>query len=534
MYTSKTFEILGNCAGELQDYTIEGIENVHLRGAMFGYYKRGSGTAKVDRRWPDKGLQLIKPGKLIKMMNDEYSDATVEKFVNRIKAYISAHGDEHGEGIEAPVFSIASGALISHYYLEDNYVERRGTLGSSCMRYASCQPYFKLYERNDDAVSMLVLRNSDHVIVARALLWFDGTDTYMDTIYHIADKYVESMIDYACKHGIYYKKQQSCHYFAFDMLNRQRVQPKIVRIPINNIDTGSWEFPWLDTLMYGSLNEDGVFYLTNTLTTDTDTDSVYSFRSTSGSISELSVDDDRLLHMETAFALLYDAPQSPSVKAFLETRDELVKAVANKESDVVEWNNGLLATVIKDHDYNSRRYRKLFLDNEPAEGQVEINGEFYDEEDCVVDYHGEWIHQDDAVCVNGDWYHVDDDNIIYSSPHGEYYLADDVTWVESRCNYYLNDETVWDEYNDESIHENDAVYVEDYGYVHTDNIDDVAVYIDGSYYHIDKCFQCEITEEWYLNKEEHQLPDGRSVCEQAYNDWMAENETDEEEVDEQP
>jgi hypothetical protein len=534
MYTLKTFEILGNCVSEIQDHTIEGIEHLHLRGAMFGYYKRGSGAAKVEGRWPDKGLQLIKPGKLIKMMYDGYSDAQVEKFVNRIKAYISAYGDEHGEGIEAPVFSIASGGLISHYYLEDNYVEKRGNLGNSCMRYASCQPYFKLYERNDDAVSMLVLRNSDHVIVARALLWFDGTDTYMDTIYHIADKYVESMIDYACKHGIYYKKQQSCHYFAFDMLNRQRIQPKIVRIPINNIEISSWEFPWLDTLMYGSLGEDGVFYLSNTLTTDTDTDGVYSFRSTSGSISELSVDDDRLLHMETAFALLYDAPQSPSVKAFLETRDELVKAVASKDSDVVEWNNGLLATVIKDHDYSSRRYRKLFVDNEPDEGKVEINGEFYDEEDCVIDYHGNWVHQDDAVCVDGDWYHTDDNYIRYSESRGEYYLAEDVTWVETRQDYYLNDDTVWDEYNDESILDRDSVYVEDYGYVHEDDVDEVAVLVNGEYHKIDECFQCQITDEWYLNKEEHQLPDGRSVCEQAYNDWMAENDTDEEEVEEQP
>lgn len=530
MFTLKTFEIIGKCLPEIQDLVLEGIEHVHLKGAMFGYYKLGSNTTKVDGKWPDKGLQLIKPGKLIKMMDNDFTDAMIERMVNRIKSYVSMNGDEYGEGIEAPMFSIASGQLISHYYLEDNYVEKRGNLGGSCMRHASCQPYFKLYEENDDVVSMLVLRNSNHVIVARALLWHDGTDYYMDTIYHIADKYVEAMIDYACKHGIYYKKQQSCHYFAFDMLNRKKIEPKILNIHIHNVNLTRWEFPWLDTLMY-MYQDNGSYYITNCPTTN---GSVIQMRSTSGNVTKCDISDDRLLHMQTAFALLYNAPKSPSVAAFLETRDELVKAVDNMEYDITDWNNGMLASIIKDSEYNNRKYRKMFLDDKPLNGQVEIDGELYDEEDCVVDHRGEWVHQDDAVEVCGEWYHIDDDNIRYSDHHGEYFLSDDVTWVDSRNDYYLNDVTVWDEYREESILDRDAVYVEDYGYVHTDDIDEVAINIDGNFYRIEDCFKCEITEDWYLNKEEHQLPDGRSVCEKAYNDWMAENETDEEEVEEQP
>lgn len=530
MFTSRTEQIIGTCASALYGEVLPGIEHVHLKGAMFGYYKKGTNPTKVDGRWPDKGLQLMKPGKFIKMIHPSMSDEQTERIVNRIKAYVANYGDEHLDGIEAPMFSIASGQLISHYYLEENYVEKRGNLGSSCMRYASCQPYFKLYEQNDDVVSMLVLRNKEHVIVARALLWFDGSDHYMDTIYHIEDKYVESMIDYACKHGIYYKKQQSCHYFAFDMLNRNKIEPKILNIPIQNVSIQGWEFPWLDTLMY-MYKDSGKYYLTNCPTT---IGSVIHLRSTSGNITKYDIPEDRLLHMETAFTLLYGAKRSPSVAKFLEERDNLVKAAEEDSNEMISnWNHSILCSILKEPNHHTSTYRRLFVDGESAEGQVEINGEFYDEEDCVVDVYGDWIHCDDAVEVNGEWYHHEDDNIRYSDARGRYYHCDDVTWVESRSDYYPNDETVWDEHNDESILDRDAVYVENYGHVHEDDVDEVAVEIDGSYYRTEDCFQCEITDEWYLNEDKCELPDGRVVCQEEYDNWMEENDTDEEEVEEE-
>ena len=66
MFTTRTEKIIEICASALYGETLTGIENVHLRGAMFGYYKQGSNQTKVDGRWPDKGLQLMKPGKFIK------------------------------------------------------------------------------------------------------------------------------------------------------------------------------------------------------------------------------------------------------------------------------------------------------------------------------------------------------------------------------------------------------------------------------------------------------------------------------------
>jgi hypothetical protein len=532
MFTLRTEAIIENAAHSIYGAELPGIEHVHLRGAMFGYYKAGSGATIINGRWQDKGLQLIKPGKFIKMINKDMSDDKVERMVNRIKSYVSTFGDEHGEGIEAPFFSVASGEMIGHYYLDKNYAESDGNLGNSCMRRPECQPYFKLYEQNQDAVSMLVLRNSEHIIVARALLWFDGTDTYMDTIYRIADKFETSMIEYACRHGIYYKRQQSCHYFAFDMFNREKIEPKILNIHIDKVDVVKWEFPWLDTLMYMYMNS-GKYYLTNCPTPGIN-GTILQLRSTSGSIYDHNINDDRLLHMETAFTLLYGGKRSPSVTKFLEDREALVEAVEGDENSIVSnWNGSFLATIIKEPKDIPLGYKRLFINNQPEEGQVEINGEFYDEDDCVIDIHGNWVHIDDAVEVDGDWYHHEDGRIRYSEHYGRHYHEDDVTYVESRDDYYPNDDTVWDEYTNENILERYAVYVQDYGYIHEDDVHEVAVEVNGEYHKTERCFQCEITDEWYLNDEKCELPDGRVVCQEAYDEWIEENDTDEQEVEEE-
>lgn len=530
MFTTRTEHIIEECESSIYGKELSGIENVHLRGAMFGYYKAGSGAKIINGKWQDKGLQLIKPGKFIKMICKDMSDDRVERIVNRIKSYVATFGDEHGEGIEAPFFSIASGEMIGHYYLDKNYADTQGNLGGSCMRKPECQPYFKLYEQNQDAVSMLVLRNSEHVIVARALLWFDGTDTYMDTIYRIADKYETSMIEYACRHGIYYKRKQSCHYFAFDMYNREKIEPKILNIPIANVDLTTWEFPWLDTLMY-MYEDSGRYYLTNCPTTS---GSVIQMRSTSGNICNHNISEDRLLHMETAFALLYGGKRSSRVDEFLKDKDALMDAIEDDTNGIVcDWNGSVLATIIKEPNDSPSLYKRLFVSNEAVDGQVEIDGEFYDEEDCVMDVDGNWLHMDNAIEVDGEWYNDNDDRIRYSESRGRFFHCDDVTWIESRRDYYLNEDTRYDNYNGEDIHIDDAVYVEDYGYVHEDDLHEIAVEVNGDYHLTEKCFQCEITEEWYLNEDKWELPDGRVVCQDEYDAWMEENDTDEEEVEEE-
>lgn len=535
MYTRKTLDLLNDVADEFVNLPyIDSIENVHLRGAMFGFYKAGSNVTKEDGKWPSKGLQMMKPGKLFRMMrgNEIYSDKHVEVLVNKIKSHVSIFGDEHGEGISSPNFSIVSGEMIGYYYLDSNYapVSSSSNLMGSCMRYESCQPYFKFYENNHDSVSMLILRDDNYKIVSRALIWYDGKNTYMDTIYHITDAHKESMISYANKHGFYYKSQQSCHFFSFDMLNGKKLDtPKIVTIPVT-IDE-NWCMPWLDTVMF-IVKDSDKYYATNCISTKDEGKEFFKFRDTSGpsfNSEKFNIHaEERLLNSEIAFELLYGKKYRKKVTDYL-TEKGITKE--NIDSIRTGWKNNMFYEVVLNPLYTCRDYKRIFGNTSASEGMVYVEGkgEEFPIEDCVETDDGEFILLDEAVEINGSYYHEDDENIRYSEDYGRYYHTDDVSWVESRQDYYPNSVVVFDEYNSEDIHENDAIYVDEYGYVHQDNVDDVAVYVDGDWHIIERCFQCEISDEWFLKSDKHQLPDGRSVCKEEYDNWMEENKDDEEE-----
>jgi hypothetical protein len=528
MYTVTTFEILNEAADPFISLTSNlPIENVHLRGAMFGFYKKGSNVQKVNGRWPDKGLQLMKPGKLFRMLegNDEYSDKNVEHFVNKIKSYVSMNGDEHGEGAESPNFSVVSGEMIGYYYLNSNYADfgTSSNLMGSCMRYDTCQPYFRFYEQNQDSISMLILRNNDYKIVARALLWFDGENMYMDTVYHATDAHCTTMIEYAKRHGFYYKSQQSCHFFAFDMYNGSKISPEIVKIPVH-IDESWSSMPWLDTVMY--IVKDGdKFYATNCLSEREQGLRCYQFRSTSGpsfNSDFFSIDNEtKLLRSEVSFALLYNGRRRGVIDEMIKTYNESL-ATEHARS----WRSGIFYDIILNPNHEEKSVR-VFFDNEEEEeeedddenrdGQVwsEWEGEWLDEEDAVYcDSYSDYISWANSVEIRGSYYHQNDE---------------DITYVESRDRYYHVESTTYCEYTQNTIHIDDAIYVEEYGYVHEDDIDEVAVEVDGCYYKIDKCVQCEISGEWMLIKEAQELPDGRKVTQDEYDKFMAENESEEEE-----
>lgn len=72
----------------------------------------------------------------------------------------------------------------------------------------------------------------------------------MDTIYVIKDEYFMLFTDYAIANKYYYKSQQSCHYFLYDMFNGKRLDtPEILSITLNNFDE-TWTLPYVDSLRY--------------------------------------------------------------------------------------------------------------------------------------------------------------------------------------------------------------------------------------------------------------------------------------------
>lgn len=107
--------------------------------------------------------------------------------------------------IAAGEFVLVEGSDITKYYNEENYVECKGTLGNSCMRYSECENYFKVYE---DHAKMLICRKEDKIL-GRAIVWELPEGTFMDRIYTCYDYLENQFIDYAEKCGWYHRVNNS-------------------------------------------------------------------------------------------------------------------------------------------------------------------------------------------------------------------------------------------------------------------------------------------------------------------------------------
>ena len=110
-----------------------------------------------ENTWGRENRQTAKPARLIqKILIREFKCKEFEDFSNWIK----------NEIFEAGKFVLVSGSDITEYYNEKNYTEVKGTLGNSCMRYDTCQRYFKVYE---DKAKLLICKK-DGTILGRAII----------------------------------------------------------------------------------------------------------------------------------------------------------------------------------------------------------------------------------------------------------------------------------------------------------------------------------------------------------------------------
>jgi hypothetical protein len=149
--------------------------------------------------------------------SEDISGRDIELFVSEFKALQQAGTEEESN------FKIVSGEEIRHWYLEDNYMDDNGTLGTSCMRYHETQDYLDMYCKEPN-VSMLIYTEIDdedgeEKLLGRALIWKETrikyTDkedeiiTFMDRIYYNETHLEEVFKKYAQEQNWWYKVQQS-------------------------------------------------------------------------------------------------------------------------------------------------------------------------------------------------------------------------------------------------------------------------------------------------------------------------------------
>lgn len=192
--------------------------------------------------------RLVK--KIIELYNKKnnsnlyFSDSEIEKFVNSYKS----NYDFLKNGIDN-LKLLSNKDDIKNAYFEENYSSEDGTLGSSCMRYGSCQEYFDIYSE------VLVLKNSIGQIMGRSVIWtlLDGRK-FMDRIYTNRDHDINLFIKYAKQNGFLYKIKQNSS-SREKILTPDDNYSKGVNLDFESKTEkyekdGEYYFPYMDTMKY--------------------------------------------------------------------------------------------------------------------------------------------------------------------------------------------------------------------------------------------------------------------------------------------
>ena len=187
-----------------------------------------------------------------KLFPTKYSSKEVEEFVNSFKASLEKSG-EH--------FELVEGDDIAFWYNSDNYKERNGTLGNSCM--AQKKNIFGIYTQNQDVCKLLILREDDKII-GRALVWklasikhiykkqdVEGIEYFMDRQYTIKESDVQKFKNYAKEQGWCYKSYNNHH-----SLNTATIggEEKNVDMTIKVATKDYNKYPYMDTFKRYDVN----------------------------------------------------------------------------------------------------------------------------------------------------------------------------------------------------------------------------------------------------------------------------------------
>lgn len=167
---------------------------------------------------------------------------------SKIKAFILSKETEK-LSIE---IKILPSSKIRYAYLCNNYFQKTGSLGNSCMRHKDNQKALNFYVKNN--VKIVVAIDSNNKIYARALLWegVKSTDrknpfTYLDRVYYSTEHFQTLFYEFATKNKWKcYQSNSARQYYYIDTVNI----------------TGICHLPYTDTFRY-------LFYKDNLITAST-------------------------------------------------------------------------------------------------------------------------------------------------------------------------------------------------------------------------------------------------------------------------
>ena len=196
--------------------------------------------------WHSSKRIFAKPGAFIKKIFKDVSDKEVELFSTLYRNIQTSPSFK---------FKIVEGEDIRKYYYYESYVTQDSTLGNSCMKHKSCQPWFQLYVDNPDQIKMLIMVDGTDHILGRALLWMNTIDPngtsfkVMDRIYTIADEdYLFHFKKWADTYGFIHKKEQKWNNTLRFVSNNQDLDLMRLSAKLNVSDYD--RYPYLDTFKF--------------------------------------------------------------------------------------------------------------------------------------------------------------------------------------------------------------------------------------------------------------------------------------------
>jgi len=149
---------------------------------------------------------------------------------------------------------VVKGERIRDFYYYESYASDNGSLGTSCMRYDSCQKYMNVYVDNTDVVSMLVMLNDYGSLIGRALLWDCDGYKIMDRIYTTNDEaYAFYFKEWATKNNYLFKSNQNW----FDTMKFEKIGDKKqeLKIDIKLSNSDYRYYPYMDTFKFYNPNK---------------------------------------------------------------------------------------------------------------------------------------------------------------------------------------------------------------------------------------------------------------------------------------
>ena len=194
------------------------------------------------------GRQVAKVGRLVrKFLEDngkKVDGSELESFVNYFKQTWEVY--KGTSNIE-----IVQGSDIKKWYHANNYSAKTtsqgyGSLGKSCMSGGVQQSFLKVYEENPDVVKMIIQKDSNGRLTARALFWKidfqssgnSGAKYYLDRVYYTMDYQYGLIKDY------FFKNIDKNGYFY---TNRDDIENEA------EVSLKNWNFelyPYMDSFQY--------------------------------------------------------------------------------------------------------------------------------------------------------------------------------------------------------------------------------------------------------------------------------------------